>query len=623
MIIKVNGKLAVVKSGTSFDYTVENRLFNGRDGYTLSISFPLNGCEQNRAIFGYINRMDVEKMKAVYDCEIRDREFVLYGSLVAVSISDSEVKCQFVSGRSEDVVKNLFEGKYINELDLGRPATTSAADLTPREAWRGDEIAIPWVNKKYPLAPNNWVNFYNDVFVWASPGVPLSFQPRLITIAERICQAIGYEYDFTEWENSKYWRLFIFNSLPGTWEKPDYATALPHWTVSEFFEKLELLLMCEFDFDHRARTVKFNWTNNIIKSQKEVKIDNVIDEYSADISDGQNGSKCDYIGKRVLKYKECEHSMHPYYDCPWFLKGQKWIVEVKDLDTLIEKMKPQQVVLRDGKTVTVYGGYGEDAAIAYDIHWVQQYDIGRIFHAQREDTYFVLRSIASMAPDPDHFRDHPQQVYVLTPINMFGSETAGDIEDNETTEIEFVPVCVDDTYISDADDRGFMACLDPSDFESESSEQDEEESWQPGPARAILAGEKEKAEAYYDVIYVGFWTGTTWQEGKPPFPQVDPVVVTQDWHGFVDSNIDSLRLVNAKRSANTKIPQLNPLQKFKFSWLDNKIPNPRAIFNIRGQRYICEKITAAFTENGMSRKLKGEFYPLEEDYSAPSNSTIS
>ena len=58
---------------------------------------------------------------------------------------------------------------------------------------------------------------------------------------------------------------------------------------------------------------------------------------------------------------------------------------------------------------------------------------------------------------------------------------------------------------------------------------------------------------------------------------------------------------------------VDPLQKFKFSFLSDTIPNPRAIFNIAGKRYVCEKITATFSEDGMSQLLKGEFYPLLEE----------
>ena len=43
------------------------------------------------------------------------------------------------------------------------------------------------------------------------------------------------------------------------------------------------------------------------------------------------------------------------------------------------------------------------------------------------------------------------------------------------------------------------------------------------------------------------------------------------------------------------------------------IANPRAVFHIRGRKYICEKITVTFTTEGMSQLLKGDFYPMVED----------
>lgn len=39
----------------------------------------------------------------------------------------------------------------------------------------------------------------------------------------------------------------------------------------------------------------------------------------------------------------------------------------------------------------------------------------------------------------------------------------------------------------------------------------------------------------------------------------------------------------------------------------------RSVFHIKGKHYLCEKITATFTEYGMSQLLKGEFYPLLDD----------
>lgn len=81
MEIRINGKRAMLKKGTSFEYVAENRLFSGSDGYTLSITFPLRHCRENLDIFGHINRMDVIAGKVIFDCEIRDRNFYKFGSI--------------------------------------------------------------------------------------------------------------------------------------------------------------------------------------------------------------------------------------------------------------------------------------------------------------------------------------------------------------------------------------------------------------------------------------------------------------------------------------------------------------------------------------------------------------
>lgn len=70
MEIRINGRQAALKKGTSFEYVAENRLLSGSDGYTLSITFPLKDCPENIANFGHINRKDVSTGKVIFDCEI-------------------------------------------------------------------------------------------------------------------------------------------------------------------------------------------------------------------------------------------------------------------------------------------------------------------------------------------------------------------------------------------------------------------------------------------------------------------------------------------------------------------------------------------------------------------------
>ena len=92
MHIIINNREAVLKKGVSFDYITENRFFTGADSYTLSITFPLKGCQQNIDIFGHINRKDSNLDKLLMDCEIYDRGFQVSGAVNIVEISEEEVR---------------------------------------------------------------------------------------------------------------------------------------------------------------------------------------------------------------------------------------------------------------------------------------------------------------------------------------------------------------------------------------------------------------------------------------------------------------------------------------------------------------------------------------------------
>ena len=67
------------------------------------------------------------------------------------------------------------------------------------------------------------------------------------------------------------------------------------------------------------------------------------------------------------------------------------------------------------------------------------------------------------------------------------------------------------------------------------------------------------------------------------------------------------------KSSRYKAPHnIDTSTKVTFKFLADAIPNPRALFFIQGRQYVCEKITATFTDDGMSQLLKGEFYPVKD-----------
>ena len=627
MNIFVGDKAAVLKKNFSFDYISENRLFLGRDGYTLNIAFPLKGCPENIEIFGHINRLDVDKNTVSFECSIIDGQTSLFGTLSVVKVSEIEIECQFSEGRCSQTVTDPFEEVYITDLDLGSCSVLNPSSITPSQAWKSydggaSEVALPWVNENSPTAPNNWVNYESNSYTWDPENRRLSWQPYLIVIAKRICEAIGYAYDFNEWEQSPMRHLIICNTLPGAWYMPEYAKVMPDWTVSEFFEKLELFLMCEFDFDHKAKSVSMHFSKNLLASVAPVYIDNLVDSYEVEVSQDQSVN-CDYIASKRLAYKECSHSMWPYYSCDWFVKNYRMVKKYDTLGELIEKNKRTDTI-REGQIPRVF--WGEQMGEGWDNRITT---VNALLYAKNVDTYFVFRSIGTEYLGNNHIRDVYTQLYVLQPVNVFGS---GSVEDDntDTEEIEFVPVCIMDTFVSKDDDKGYMMFLNPSSFDDSSSSDDSSSGTrpgldpdydpsaisQPGPASSITHGEQDKASNYYDEIYLAFWDGYIVEQGKTPYPIIDGAIVTQDWKDRHMAGF-SMRLhgdsVNFDKPLQSQLPQIDPKQKFKFSWLGSDIPNPRAIFYIRGKRYLCEKITATFTENGKSQLLKGEFYPILDE----------
>lgn len=71
------------------------------------------------------------------------------------------------------------------------------------------------------------------------------------------------------------------------------------------------------------------------------------------------------------------------------------------------------------------------------------------------------------------------------------------------------------------------------------------------------------------------------------------------------------KIVFEYSATRTKTYTIDGKQKYTFKFPSNEIPNPRCLFYIHGQKYICEKITATFKDGiGMSNLLKGVFFRI-------------
>lgn len=594
MIILINGLPAAIKAGSSIDYISENRLFSGADDYTLAITFPLKDCPQNIEIFGHISRMDVKAKKIRYDCELRSDSFSKSGVITITEISDSDLKAQFLAGRSAQNFDDTFDSVYINELSLGTPPYTDPSKITPTNAWNNDAlkykaVALPWVNEESGNIQNLAEYETGKGYYWSEKTKSLSWQPYLLYITKQICSAVEYSYDFSEWEADASLRgILICNCLPAAWDVPDYARALPHWTVDEYFEKLALFLKGEFTIDHKRKKISFAFVDSQISSKSVVHIENVVDEYSSKISDKKKSSE--YIYNKNIVFKDSDHIRWPYMSCRWIVDNPP--VEVKRYDTL-------SALLAANKGLKTSSGGNHRGS-----------DIGKIFYAKDVDTHFMAYAVESKKEDVGNGQTNTHIRYELIPLNSYGPKIVDESEDAESVELEFLPAHIDFTETK----YGNVLFLSPSSFsESDTSSSsgdipDIEESIKTGLMQMIEAGQKSETAEYYDSIYVGWFTSLDSTNGHLPHPFVENISIRSDWEEYKKLNFN-FRVNDGRYSS---LLDIDPTEMVTFKFISDSIPDPLAVFNIRGRLYVCEKITATFSEDGMSRLLQGNFYPLKE-----------
>ena len=608
MQIFINHQLAAIKRDSTFDFVAENRYFSGADSYTLAITFPLKDCPQNLAIFGHINRKDVVAQHLLFDCEIRDKAFVQYGSITITEINDTEVKCQFLEGRSVQNYAVTFDEIYINEMTLGYPSTNPVGLTSAVFSKDIDDgryyLPFQWVNNYSGNMQNRWEdNGTSGTQVLNSKVAGVTYMPYLIYIVKRICNNLGYTCNFQTWEQTKFKYLICCNVLPYTWDLLDFAYALPHWTVTELFEQLEMLMNCEFDIDHHTKTITSHFPTDIIAEGGTVEIEKVVDAFSVSVE----SETTNYRLMQNYRYADCSHRLWKYYSCSQAVK------------TLIDKVYPSgsKRYYKEFNTVNEMLEYWKKFASTHNE--ITSTTFQRLVYCKDVKMYFILRNYNLVLVEHNG-ANYPYYDSIIQPVNTFCEYIADPA--NETKEIKIVPAWIDG---ADKEDPNVIF-MDLPEFGSEKNYSSDEEAWadfQGMPAYIIEEGENYNTQGkeYLDKIYVGFWKKGYADRFFNYHPIIDYVEIRKSAgliynpptpYFWVQQFDLSLRLDDGDFSQHAVGYKIDPSRKYTFKWIADTIPNPRALFYIRGRHYVCEKVTATFTPDGMSQLLKGDFYLVNE-----------
>lgn len=289
----IDGQLAALPEGFNFTFTSENPYFTRSSNYSLDIELPMPA---NHAIFGHINRMDVTKKKTILSAMlIVDARCLLYGSAVLLSVEDTLVKVQLVSGNAEfNLLTN--DDIYIDELDLGSvnwPDNNQNSFQPPANmvGYYGsvDDIEVVWLPVFYQEA--QWKNLNNDaIYEFGTNNFTLCpyarnrcVQPYLITVIKKIVEHFGYTFDTSFFNDNFLRNVYICSAVTSN----KIADALPHWTVSEFFDELERFLCVVTVVDEHAKVVRLVGLNDYFaNSEKEIiDITALLREFTVEIED--------------------------------------------------------------------------------------------------------------------------------------------------------------------------------------------------------------------------------------------------------------------------------------------------------------------------------------------------
>lgn len=593
MVILINGMPAAIKKGSSFEFISENCLFTGADAYSLSITFPLAGCPQNLAIFGHLNRKDNDLNKLLLDCEIHEGSLNMYGAVNIVSITEKEVKTQFLEGRSVSNFSSDLDKVYINELDLGSthklltgdnkymgPNVMAYREQIERREYTG-YVYLPWVN-------NTTGNIQNPV---VEQGDPYYFsykyaggehdyypevcgQPYLLHVIKRVLDEVGFGFDDSNLEGTWWEDVIVCNTLPLAWEMPELKYVLPHWTVAEFMEQVELFMDAQFVLDKPKNCYHLELNATVRSNMKEVVLDKVVDVHQVDLKD-KNSVKDTFHDQLNVAYADCDHQQWPFYSCDGIehkLPIHRWanITNMKaTLDNYLDRV----------------------GTLKHDYYKQLHYCVS-------EDTYFVLRccSIGMIVGQVRHYMHY-------MPVNVFGPHIINK-ENSDIKEMSIVPVCIDHV---DKGDLFFLECGQLGD-DTGAKDPNPDQSF---AVNTIKSGSSLKSE-YFDKLYVGFWIGNfSFDYPNLPHPIIDkyevlPNNTVKTWAHTMRLNGNKAYIGRRQKFA------VDQSKKFSFTFIADAIPNVQSCFFIHGKKYLAEKITATFSESGMSQKMKMVAYRVEE-----------
>lgn len=357
--LMIDGKVAVLKAGTSFKLTRMNPYFEDQGDFTFEVQLPLDGCAENLAIFGALHRAEVGVAgwaNVELPMHLIAPPVDVVGVAKVMTVTDAEVKVQLLAGKSavNDFGKDANGNDlYIDELGLGLKLENPNTPVGFQEGYDKDHLFVT-----FPVRDGEgMIVNYPKWKYWSKNDVVTekvckyenyAVQPYLATVINAIFKALGYVKKWSVFDTSWLKGVFVANNA----QTSDVNDVLPHWTVAEFFKELQrtfgVYLEVKESVDVRGKVFK---TVNLIglsshyEESADAVLTRVTDELTTDIDHDD--------GKTTLEGNtDYEHGSIPGVvrlpDEVW----EKAIVMTFNNETLLRQWVGQHVVSDEEKATS-------------------------------------------------------------------------------------------------------------------------------------------------------------------------------------------------------------------------------------------------------------------------------
>lgn len=608
----IDGKPAVIKSGSSFKFYRENIYFTEAEDYTLDVTLPLQGCPENLDIFTAIHRPEMSLVHLIgkkYPFHFISPPLDISGSAIVTEINEQEVKVQLLAGATGLDLETIGKDIYIDELDLGKAFDVThpgiaVYDGAIRSGFYGASVSS--MKSTYNNNPNRCVFFpiYSEgsdtvlnkhncsysttrgesfSYSMGTDYDKFSAQPYLLLIIERVLNAIGYELNpdnaiAQSWQQN----IFIANGR----NEFKYANLLPHWTVTEFLK--EVCLFCGVAFTKEGNVVNIiRKADNYADESSLLYLSEIIDEHTTEIESEDEGSKDPLTGNVGYDFD----SIDPMLRLP---------DEVWNKANVIEPFSSESVMRQWA------GSYSEDKA-----GWILSETRNHGVYAYIEDSegFFLCEvdQVGSILRDGKRREIDVNLRIVPAKMEMIPVTYRYETDRGFASKVDafYVPMLMTATSMDKIPDFSVNNAVNPN-------------------AEDLTPSKPERIEVAFndtgEYCVNQAWTdpaGSTVNITIPlavgiPYVREDEayfltLFTTTGTHKNLLLKPDTAmyNILNYGKKIDTRV-------KHCFQFLDNIDPNPKATFIIRGRKYACQKIEYTVEEQGLSPIKRGYFYEIND-----------